>query len=104
VSCLFKTSGGYFNIQLSTIAYFYAERRFIYAKVGKERLPIKLSIQDLAATMPGYFIRIHRSYIVNVNHIKQIRTKEKEVLVGDTQLPIGYKYKQGLFRKIHLLK
>lgn len=41
-----------------------------------------------------YFVRCHRSYIVNVKHIKSI-TKDKVLLSNGTKIPISKgKYKE----------
>lgn len=43
---------------------------------------------------PGAFIRIHRSYIIPVKRITQIKTKS--VVVGSIELPIGNSYESHL--------
>ena len=41
------------------------------------------------------FLRIHRSYIVNMNHVQEV-TKNRIVMDTDTYLPIGDMYKDAL--------
>jgi DNA-binding LytR/AlgR family response regulator len=43
------------------------------------------------------FLRTHRSFLVNTNHIKS--ASEDEVILGETTIPISRKYKsQALFK------
>lgn len=51
------------------------------------------------------FIRIHRSYIVNVKQIKRIRgnTLEVETKDGTHSLPFGKSYRDPLIKRLHVL-
>lgn len=46
------------------------------------------------------FARIHRSYIINIKHVKSIQ--KNKVLISDKRLPISESYKSSFFEKIHL--
>lgn len=50
------------------------------------------------------FIRVHRSYLININHICTIDTQNQNILVKDTEVPIGRFYQQNLFRQIKILQ
>lgn len=54
----------------------------------------KQKISSFEDSLPGNFIRIHRSFIVNLNNIKSY-TKEKIATNGD-ELPISRKYKSDV--------
>jgi DNA-binding LytR/AlgR family response regulator len=43
---------------------------------------------------PSKFIRIHKSYIISVDHISSV--KKSSVFVGDTELPVGEMYKENI--------
>lgn len=57
------------------------------------------SIEEKLA--PNKFFRLHRSYIVAINHIDKI--EEKEAFLGQDSIPIGEQYKKGLLTKLNLL-
>lgn len=61
----------------------------LYTKENK--LVTRESITALAKRLPVYFIRIHRSYLVNKNYISSFNTTT--VTVSDKILPIGRTYK-----------
>ena len=46
------------------------------------------------------FSRIHRSYIINIKHVKSIQ--KNKVLISDKRIPISESYKTSFFEKINL--
>lgn len=46
------------------------------------------------------FARIHRSYIINIKHVKSIQ--KNKVLISDKRVPISESYKSTFFEKINL--
>ncbi|MFD1603898.1 LytR/AlgR family response regulator transcription factor [Flavobacterium artemisiae] len=46
------------------------------------------------------FSRIHRSYIINIKHVKSIQ--KNKVLISDKRIPISESYKSSFFEKINL--
>lgn len=46
------------------------------------------------------FSRIHRSYIINIKHVKSIQ--KNKALIGDKRIPISGSYKNAFFEKINL--
>lgn len=59
-------------------------------------LTILTSMKKLEDLLPpATFMRIHRSYIVNLNHVTEVN-KSRVALVGDVSLPIGDLYRDVL--------
>lgn len=46
------------------------------------------------------FARIHRSYIVNIKHIKSIQ--KNKVVIAEKRIPISESYKNSFFERINL--
>ncbi|MBP1225585.1 LytR/AlgR family response regulator transcription factor [Flavobacterium sp. 1355] len=46
------------------------------------------------------FSRIHRSYIINIKHVKSIQ--KNKVMISDKRIPISESYKSAFFEKINL--
>jgi DNA-binding LytR/AlgR family response regulator len=46
------------------------------------------------------FSRIHRSYIINIKHVKSIQ--KNKVLISDKRIPISESYKNSFFERINL--
>lgn len=66
----------------------------IYLKDDKRRV-IRQALSELQEQLPaGDFIRIHKSYLVNKNHITEI--KSSTVIINQTELTIGRTYQPNL--------
>jgi two-component system LytT family response regulator len=72
----------------------------IYTTDGKYILTLMSLIKLENSLTPKGFSRIHRSYIVNLAHIKSIQ--KNKVLIVDRRLPISESYKTAFFSKINL--
>lgn len=82
-----------------------------YIEGLKDYLRINLSNDKFALTLSNFsaiidkisnpdFIRVHNSYIVNLNYIKSIQ--KNRILIGDKRIPISETYKKEFFDKIKL--
>jgi DNA-binding LytR/AlgR family response regulator len=84
------------KIETTTILYIEGLDDYIkiHLEVGKPivaRYTMKNILQQLS---PLYFVRIHRSYIVPVKRIRQI--KSKSVVIESIEIPIGNSYEDQL--------
>lgn len=60
-------------IQVSEVTHFLSEHRYTYAQTAQGRALLDLSLTELEARLdPTQFLRIHRSAIVNLQHVDQI--------------------------------
>ena len=76
----------------------YVEGMSEYLKVyieGQRPIVILLSMKKMEEYLPAHFLRIHRSYIVNMKWVQEV-TKNRIVMDADTYLPIGDMYKDAL--------
>ena len=72
----------------------------IYTTDGKYVLTLMSLIKLENSLASKGFSRIHRSYIINLEHIKSIQ--KNKVIIADRRLPISESYKIPFFNKIHL--
>ena len=57
---------------------------------------VLLSMKKMEERLPTHtFMRIHRSYIINLNEIQEVN-KNRVILDADTFLPIGDMYREQL--------
>lgn len=60
-----------------------------------------MNFKDFQAKLPGtLFMRIHRSYIVNISKIDLIQ--RNKVIIDEERIPIGENYKESFFERIGL--
>jgi DNA-binding LytR/AlgR family response regulator len=60
----------------------------------------KEKISSLSEQLPDYFLRIHRSYIINRNKIESY-TKDW-ITIDENRLPLSRKYKEGVLQQLSL--
>lgn len=60
------------------------------------------TMKDIESKLPaGKFLRVHRSYIVGVDHIASI--EDNTIIIGKKFIPIGANYNDGLRRRLNLV-
>lgn len=87
-----------FKVDLNDILYFKAEVDYVNVVTYKQRILISDSLNSWAIRLESYnFARIHRSYIINLNHIEKIQGNQ--VFIKEERLPIGKTYKVDFIDK-----
>ncbi len=92
---------GYRNIKINMDDILYMESVKDYVKVYTLSGPVttKYKISDMEAELSAKnFLRIHRSFIINLKHITAFTASDIEI--GKTQLPIGESYKEHVTRAL----
>ena len=62
-----------------------------------------LTLQKLTTLLPPHFVRIHRSYILNLHAIRQIDGTQLDLGPGHKKLPIGKSYRDELHEKLKVI-
>ena len=90
-----KTEYRIVKVTISDIRYVEAMSEYLKVWLESEKKPIVtlLSMKKMEERLPGYFMRIHRSYIVNLTKIQEVN-KNRVIMDADTYLPIGDMYKE----------
>ena len=91
-----KTDYRVVRIQVSKIRYVEAMSEYLRIHVEGESKPVTtlLSMKKLEEWLPDTFMRIHRSYIVNLQQVQEVN-KNRIILDADTYLPIGDMYRDA---------
>ncbi|MDW5288691.1 LytR/AlgR family response regulator transcription factor [Formosa sp. PL04] len=95
----------YENIKIKTANIIYVQGLKDYIKIhveGTNKAVITLlSFKDMLDKLPGnnHFMRVHKSFIVNVNSIKALQ-KTKIVLQNDMRIPIGETFKKDVLERL----
>lgn len=95
ISRLFVRSGpSLLPLPVASIEWFSADGDYVVAHVGRARHLLHLSLARLEARLdPVRFIRIHRTHLVNLDHVKAFRRGLRGQLVAEmsdgTRLPVS---------------
>ena len=90
-----KTDYRIVKVSVPDIRYVEAMSEYLKVHLESESKPIVtlLSMKKMEERLPDYFMRIHRSYIVNLTKIQEVN-KNRIIMDADTYLPIGDMYKE----------
>ena len=89
-----KTEHRVVRVDVSTIRYVEGMSEYLKIYFDEARpLTVLLSMKKLEERLPSSFMRIHRSYIINLNKIKEVN-KNRVIMDADTYLPIGDLYRE----------
>ncbi len=93
-----KTDHRVVRIAIADIVYVEGMSEYLKIHVeGQRPMIVLLSMKKLEERLPSYFLRIHRSYIVNMRRVLEV-TKNRVVMEADTYLPVGDMYKEALVK------
>jgi len=96
---------GYRNVKINIDEILYMESLKDYVKVYTLNGPVmaKYKIGDMEGELSAKnFLRIHRSFIINLKHITAFTASDVEI--GKTELPIGESYKEHVTRALKTLR
>lgn len=93
--CVIKTETKVFTIPEIEIAYFESKDDYVkLVKTDDTNMLCKITTKGLMMQLSKNFVRVHRSYIIHVHHVKSISSHE--IKIGKIQIPIGKMYKEDI--------
>ncbi|KIA91053.1 hypothetical protein OC25_23210 [Pedobacter kyungheensis] len=93
--CMFVKSGKQVvKINYESILYFEANKEYVNIVAAEGHSLVYKRMKQLEMQLPVNFMRIHNSYIVNINFMQKII--DNHVLIGDTKLPVSAGYRDKL--------
>ena len=92
VTATFTLLEGKRSIELSDVVYIQAERHYVNVYVKRQDFVGYDSIKQCEEQLQGTtMVRIHKSYLVNMQHVKKLGAGEV-VMADGSRLPVGRKY------------
>ena len=80
------------RVKFDEILYVESMREYIYLHTLKGKIITKMSTHEIEKILGSNFLRIHRSFIVNIT--KVVAFNAEEIFVETKNLPIGVSYKK----------
>ena len=98
-----KSNSKLVKVQNSNIYFVEALKDYVIIHTDKERFTIHSTMKDIEKKLPeDMFMRVHRSYILNLNKINSIDSSIVNIENSDKKIPIGGSYKDDLFKRLNL--
>ena len=86
------------RLELENVTYIRSESNYVQFFTKDTNIMSLMTMKDLEQKLPSNFIRVHRSYFVNIHFINSISSES--IHVNRVEISIGEKYKADLFSKI----
>ena len=97
-SIFLKTEHRVIRANIADIRYVEGMSEYLKIYIERQRpIIMLLSMKKLEERLPSYFMRIHRSYIVNMKKVSEV-SKSRVAIDADTVLPVGDIYKDALMQ------
>jgi DNA-binding LytR/AlgR family response regulator len=94
------------KLKIKDIIYIEALENYVTLYTKNEKFTIHFTMKALEYQLPSdIFIRVHRSFIVNVSMIKAIKENSLDLMIGNElrDIPIGHSYKDPLLNRINIM-
>jgi DNA-binding LytR/AlgR family response regulator len=98
-----KSNSVFHRLSFSDILYIEALADYvIFHTIKKGKLIVHFTMKGIEKRLPiSQFVRIHRSFIVNLEAIESI--EDVNIEIGEKTLPIGASYRDDFFQKLNFL-
>lgn len=97
-SIMVKEGNRWIPIKIESILYIKSESNYSILYTKSQNIMSLVNLKDLKEKLPSHFLRVHRSYIVNSNHIEYYTTES--VSVDGKSIPVSSKYRQEVKKHI----
>lgn len=88
-------------LKVDEIKYIKSESNYVQFNTTTKKVMSLMRLKQLDNDLPDKFIRIHKSYIVNIDFLESISADD--LIIANEKLPIGATYKDALNQKISAL-
>lgn len=94
---IFKTEGATRRIPFRDILFFEASVKKVLIRTRGQEIGYYDSLEGLSASLPPYFIRCHRSFIVNTRMVKELRGADMELgLKSGERVPFSRSFRSAV--------
>ncbi|MGY3214907.1 LytR/AlgR family response regulator transcription factor [Mucilaginibacter sp. HD30] len=91
----FKVSGRLLKVMHADLLYAHSVKDYVHLCTSSKSYLTHMTMKYLCELLPtDTFIRVHRSYLVNKNHINTV--SRSAIKIGDEEIPVGDNYKINL--------
>jgi two-component system LytT family response regulator len=93
--------GGVLLVAVADIDYMEAARNYVRIQVGTQSYLLRSTLAELVERLdPGQFARIHRSAVVNLTKVREIRDGSLVTLTTGARLKVGRQYRDRLLEAL----
>lgn len=90
------------KLKIEDILYITVDSKYIELHTENRRYFIRSTLTSFVEKLPDHFVRIHKTYAINMEHLDTINTEDNLVKVGNETLPLSRSLKKDLFALFYL--
>ncbi len=99
-----KHNSALVKVKVENVLFIEALKDYVVIHTVDEKYTIHSTMKEIERKLPQrFFLRVHRSFIVNMDKILAIASNGLVIEGGEKELPIGGSYKDQLGKRINLL-
>lgn len=87
------------KVEYDKVLYLEALKEYVNIVTADNKMMIYKRMKELEEQLPANFIRIHNSYIVNIDHIQHIA--DNQVVLGKAKLPVSASYREAFLQLVN---
>ncbi len=84
------------KVPFSAITWIEAEGNYSMIHTKDTKYVKKQTLKDFESELDDNFLRIHKSYLINKEHIQRIDLGNQNIILSDVAIPIGRAYRKNL--------
>ena len=92
-------SGYYFKVLYKDILYFSSQNKKVHLVLKDGQKEFNGRLKEIAKKIPGNFIQIHQSYLINFDYIEECSYESVKMKNGDT-IPISQPYRKSVRKQL----
>ena len=92
-------NGYYFKVLYKDILYFSSQNKKVHLVLKDGQKEFNGKLKEIAKKIPGNFIQIHQSYLINFDYIEECSYESVKMKNGDT-IPISQSYRKSVRKQL----
>jgi two-component system LytT family response regulator len=93
-----KTGKKILSVEYSQIEFIEGLKEYVVFVTKTEKHIVYKRMKDLEELLPSNFIRVHNSYIVNIQKIRKV--EDNTIVIGDREIAISDKYREQFYKAL----
>ena len=90
------------KLKIDDILYITVDSKYIELHTADRRYFIRSTLTSFIEKLPDHFVRIHKTYAINMEHLDTINVENNTVKVGNETLPLSRSLKKDLFALFYI--
>ncbi len=97
---IFKEKKYYVKIPILDVLWFESDKNYVDIITIDKKYTLRSSLKKLMEKLPESFIKCHRQYVVNLNHVTGFNSNF--IAVGDLKIPLSRQERELVYKRLNI--